>query len=51
VPFCQSEYFYKELKSKGVNATFVPVAGGEHGPGVMIDKYYAMMVDFFKKHL
>lgn len=51
VPFCQSEYFYSELKSKGVNATFVPVAGGEHGPGVMIDKYYAMMVDFFKKHL
>jgi acetyl esterase/lipase len=51
VPFCQSEYFYKELKSTGVTATFIPVAGGGHGPGVMIEKYFAMMTAFFKKHL
>ncbi len=51
VPFCESEYFYNELKSKGVSTSFEPVAGGGHGPGVMIDKYFVMMVDFFKTHL
>lgn len=51
VPFCESEYFYGVLTSKGVSATFVPVPGGGHGPGVMIDRYYAMMVEFFKEHI
>lgn len=51
VPFCESEYFFGVLKSKGVGARFVPVPGGGHGPGVMIDKYYAMMVEFFKEHI
>jgi acetyl esterase/lipase len=51
VPFCESEYFYGELKSKDVKATFIPVPGGGHGPGVMIDKYYEMMVKFFKEYI
>jgi acetyl esterase/lipase len=51
VPFCESEYFYSVLMSKGVKAGFVPVAGGGHGPGVMIEKYYEMMVAFFKEHI
>jgi acetyl esterase/lipase len=51
VPFCESEYFYKELMAKGVKASFVPVAGGGHGPGVMIDQYYEKMVAFFKAYI
>ncbi len=51
VPFCQGEYLYKSLVAGGRKVTFVPVAGGGHGPGVMIDKYYAQMVSFFKEYI
>jgi acetyl esterase/lipase len=51
VPFCQSEHLYAALKEKGVPARFVPVPGGGHGPGVMIDKYYAEMISFFRQYI
>ncbi len=51
VPICETEYFYAVLKSKRVNSTFIPVAGGGHGPGVMIDKYYDKMVEFFRQYI
>jgi dipeptidyl aminopeptidase/acylaminoacyl peptidase len=51
VPICESEYFYRELVAKGVKAEFIPVVGGGHGPGVMIDKYYEKMIAFFKQYI
>lgn len=51
VPFCESEYLYASLKAKNVTANLIPVAGGGHGPGVMIDQYFQEMVKFFKKYI
>ena len=51
VPICESIYFYKVLTTKGVKASFIPVEGGGHGPGVMIDKYYEKMIDFFNANI
>ncbi len=47
VPFCQSEKLNQSLKSQGIPSDFVLVAGGGHGPGVMIDTYFAQMIKFF----
>lgn len=48
VPHCQSERLYTRLQQEGVKSELVIVAGGGHGPGVMIEKYYDRMVAFFK---
>jgi acetyl esterase/lipase len=51
VPYCQSEKLYEKLQSVGVKSKLVIVSGGEHGPGVMIDKYYAQMISFLRSQL
>jgi hypothetical protein len=35
------------LKKAKVPSQFIVVPGGRHGPGVMEEKYYKVMVDFF----
>jgi len=47
VPFCQSEKLHAQLKLQGIPSEYVMVPGGGHGPGVMIDLYYAQMIKFF----
>jgi acetyl esterase/lipase len=51
VPHCQSEKLYEKMQKEGVKSALVIIKGGGHGPGVMIDTYYAQMIDFFKKEL
>ena len=48
VPHCQSEKLYEKMQKEGVASQLVIIEGGGHGPGVMIDTYYAQMVAFFK---
>ena len=48
VPHCQSKKLYEKLQKEGVRSELIIVAGGVHGPGVMIDKNYDRMVAFFK---
>ncbi|MBK8392031.1 MAG: prolyl oligopeptidase family serine peptidase [Saprospiraceae bacterium] len=48
VPYCQSQELYQKMQLKKIPSQFLTVDGGEHGPGVMIDKYYKEIVDFFK---
>lgn len=48
VPHCESEKLYEKLQKEKVKSELVIVEGGGHGPGVMIEKYYAQMIDFFK---
>lgn len=48
VPYCQSQELYQKMQQLNVSSQFITVEGGEHGPGVMIEKYYEQMVDFFK---
>ncbi|MGF7229800.1 prolyl oligopeptidase family serine peptidase [Arachidicoccus sp.] len=47
VPICQSEMMNTALKKAKVPSQFIVVPGGRHGPGVMEEKYYKVMVDFF----
>jgi len=51
VPHCQSEMLLEKLRAAGVESELVLVAGGQHGPGVMIDKYYDKSIAFFKNEL
>ena len=51
VPICQSEMLNTALQKAKVPSQFVVVPGGQHGPGVMVDKYYKVMVDFFNEQL
>lgn len=51
VPICQSELLNTALSKAKVASQFVIVADGKHGPGVMVEKYYKVMVDFFKEQL
>ncbi|GAB3505715.1 prolyl oligopeptidase family serine peptidase [Emticicia fontis] len=51
VPDCQSKKLYEKLQKEGVSSELVIVAGGGHGPGVMIDKYYNQMIAFFEKEM
>ncbi len=51
VPHCQSEKLFEKLQSVNVKSELVLVAGGQHGPGVMIDKYYEQAIAFFKNEL
>jgi acetyl esterase/lipase len=48
VPYCQSQELYQKMQQINVPSRFITVDGGGHGPGVMIEKYYKQMVDFFK---
>jgi acetyl esterase/lipase len=47
VPHCQSELLYQALQEANIPSQFVLVPGGQHGPGVHVDKYLQMMVNFF----
>jgi acetyl esterase/lipase len=47
VPFCQSEILFNALQKAKVQSQFISVAGGQHGPGVHVEKYLKMMTDFF----
>ncbi len=47
VPNCQSELLYEALQKAKVPSHFYLVPGGNHGPGVHVDKNIQMMVDFF----
>jgi acetyl esterase/lipase len=47
VPYCQSEYLFSRLKEDKINAEFITVDGGKHGPGVLIPKYFQKMIFFF----
>ena len=51
VPICQSELLNAALQKASVSSQFVIVPGGQHGPGVMEDKYYKMMVGFFNEQV
>jgi dipeptidyl aminopeptidase/acylaminoacyl peptidase len=51
VPHCQSEKLHEKMQKEGAKSELIIVEGGGHGPGVMIDKYYARMIDFFKSKL
>lgn len=46
VPHCQSQQLYDKLQQAGIKSELIIVAGGGHGPGVMIDKYYDKMINF-----
>ena len=50
VPFCQSKILYKKLQKEKVASEFVSVPEGKHGPGVHVDEYMNMMVEFFDKY-
>lgn len=50
VPYCQSEFFAKALKDKGVLEDFITVPGGNHGPVTFNDYTFQRMVNFFQKH-
>ncbi len=47
VPYCQSQELYQKMQQFKVSSQFITVDGGEHGPGVMIEKYYERMLNFF----
>lgn len=49
VPHCQSELLYAKLQQQGIKSELVLIKGGEHGPGVMIEKYYDKMIAFLKQ--
>lgn len=49
VPYCQSEFFAKALKDKGVLEDFITVPGGNHGPVTFNDNTFQRMVNFFQK--
>lgn len=51
VPHCESEKLYEKLQKEGVKSELVIIEGGGHGPGVMIDKYYTQMIEFFKSKM
>ncbi len=49
VPHCQSELLYQALQNANVPSQFILVPNAEHGPGLFIEKYYQLMIKFFKK--
>jgi dipeptidyl aminopeptidase/acylaminoacyl peptidase len=51
VPHCQSEKLYEKQQQVGAKSELVISPGGEHGPGVMIEKYYDKMIAFVKAQL
>lgn len=51
VPICQSEMLNSALLKAKVPSKFIIVPGGQHGPGVLEEKYYKVMVEFFNEQL
>ena len=49
VPYCQSEFFAKALKEKGILMEFISVPGGQHGPLTFNRNTFKKMTDFFLK--
>ncbi len=49
VPNCQSIYFAKALKEKGLLEEFISVPGGQHGPVTFNENTFKKMADFFVK--
>lgn len=49
VPHCQGQLLYNRLVEQGVQATFILVPGAGHGPGLFVDEYFKMMIDFFNE--
>ena len=47
VPHCESELLFEALQKANVPSQFILVPGGKHGPGVLEEKYFKMMTDFF----
>ena len=44
VPYCQSEFFAKELKDASLLEDFITVSGGNHGPVTFNDNTFLRMV-------
>lgn len=51
VSYCQSEILFRALQNVKVPSQFIIVPGGQHGPGVLEDKYFKMMTDFFLQQI
>jgi acetyl esterase/lipase len=51
VPHCESEILYYALQKAKIRSQFFLVPDGQHGPGVLVDEYLKMMVDFFTTEL
>jgi acetyl esterase/lipase len=49
VPYCESDLLYKALQTAKVDSKYVLVPNAQHGPGLLVDKYFTMMVDFFNR--
>jgi acetyl esterase/lipase len=49
VPHCQSEFFAKALKEKGLLSDFISVPGGQHGAVTFNENTFKKMADFFLK--
>lgn len=47
VPYCESELLFDALQKANVSSQFVLVPDGQHGPGLFVDEYFKMMIDFF----
>jgi acetyl esterase/lipase len=48
VPHCESEMLFDALQKANVPSQFFLVPDAQHGPGLFEEKYFKMMVDFFK---
>ncbi len=51
VPHCQSEKLFDALQKNGVDSKLVIIPGAGHGPGVFEDKYFNVMVNFFRAQI
>jgi acetyl esterase/lipase len=49
VPHCQSEFFAKALKEKGLLSDFISIPEGQHGPITFNEHTFKMMTEFFLK--
>jgi acetyl esterase/lipase len=49
VPYCESDLLYKALQSANVDSKYILVPDAQHGPGLLIDEYFTIMVDFFNE--
>jgi acetyl esterase/lipase len=49
VPYCQSEILFTALQKSNIPSRYILVPNGQHGPGVQVEPFLSMMVDFFVK--
>lgn len=49
VPYCESDLLYGALQAANVDSKYILVPGAQHGPGLLRDEYFTMMVNFFNK--